>query len=108
MFSASSAPALSLPHDLIALQQALLAADRAVGDYALVVRDRRLAAYPEPGQAVQRCTWAAGEQAEFDRLWDRYVRAADAVRAHPVLVRARVLGIEPTVLRGLREAAGRG
>ncbi|WP_146259225.1 hypothetical protein [Streptomyces tateyamensis] len=106
MFSASS-PSLSLPLDLIVLQQTLLAADRAVGDYALAVRDRRRAEYPQPWQAVERCTWGTGEQAEFDRRWECYVRAADAVRTHPVLVRARILGIEPTVLRGLREAAAR-
>ncbi|WP_035844606.1 hypothetical protein [Kitasatospora azatica] len=104
MFTAP-APALSLPDDLIALQRALLAADQAVGDYALAVRDRRRAAYPERWQAVQRCTWTAGEQAEFDRRWEAYVSAGAAVRSHPVLVRARVLGIEAAVLRGLREAA---
>ncbi|MFF7636199.1 hypothetical protein ACFZB9_24080 [Kitasatospora sp. NPDC008050] len=96
---------LSLPADLIALQQAVLSADRAVGDHALAVRDRRRAAYPEAWQAVQRCTWEAGEQTEFDRRWKAYVRAGAAVRAHPVLVRARVLGVESTVLRALREAA---
>lgn len=96
---------LSLPPDLIALQHALLNADRAVGDHALAVRDRRRAAFPESWQAVERCTWEAGEQAEFDRRWEAYVRAGAAVRAHPVLVRARVLGIESKVLRALREAA---
>jgi hypothetical protein len=95
---------LSLPADLIALQQQLLRADRAVGDYALAVRDRRLAAYPAPHQAVQRCTWAAAEQQEFDRRWAEYERAGAAMRAHPVLLRARVLGIEPAVLRELRRA----
>lgn len=96
---------LSLPADLIALQQEVLSADRAVGDHALAVRGRRRAAFPAAWQAVQRCTWEAGEQAEFDRRWEAYVRAGAAVRAHPVLVRARALGIEATVLRALREAA---
>ncbi|GAB2718477.1 hypothetical protein [Kitasatospora kifunensis] len=101
----ASAELLSLPIDLIMLQQSVLSADQAVGDHALAVRDRRRAAFPEAWQAVQRCTWEAGEQAEFDRRWEAYVRAGAAVRAHPVLVRARVLGIEPAVLQALREAA---
>ncbi|WP_280690862.1 hypothetical protein [Kitasatospora sp. GAS204B] len=104
MFTAPTG-ALAMPVDLIALQHAVLAADRAVGDYALAVRDRRRAAFPDPAQAVQRCTWAAGEQVEFDRRWETYVRAGAALRAHPVLVRARVLGIEPEALRALRQAA---
>ncbi|MFE9423667.1 hypothetical protein ACFYNO_11980 [Kitasatospora sp. NPDC006697] len=96
---------LALPDDLIALQHRVLAADRAVGDFALAVRDHRRAAYPAPHQAVQRCTWAAAEQDEFDRRWAAYEQAGAALRAHPVLVRARVLGIEPQVLRELRRAA---
>ncbi|WP_329571388.1 hypothetical protein [Kitasatospora sp. NBC_01266] len=104
MFTTLIGP-LAVPVDLIALQHAVLAADRAVGDYALAVRDRRRAAFPDPSQAVQRCTWAAGEQAEFDRRWEAYVRAGAALRAHPVLVRARVLGVESEALRALREAA---
>ncbi|MCX4744571.1 hypothetical protein OG455_03380 [Kitasatospora sp. NBC_01287] len=106
MFTAPTR-ALALPVDLIALQQALLAADRAVGDFALAVRDRRRAAFPEPSQAVQRCTRAAGEETEFDRRWEAYVRAGAAVREHPVLVRARVLGVEAEALCALREAAAR-
>ncbi|GAA1935966.1 hypothetical protein [Kitasatospora viridis] len=96
---------LALPADLIALQHALLAADRVVGDFALAVRDRRRAAFPEPHQAVQRCTWNGAEQAEFDARWAAYEQAGAALRAHPVLVRARVLGIEPRVLQALRRAA---
>ncbi|MDH6140161.1 MULTISPECIES: hypothetical protein [Kitasatospora] len=103
MLTATALP-LSLPDDLIALQQQLLCADRAVGDYALAVRDRRRAAFPAPHQAVQRCTWAAAEQREFDRLWTEYERAGAALRAHPVLLRARVLGIEPAALQALRRA----
>lgn len=103
----STTLALALPDDLIALQRAVLTADRALGDHALAVRDRRQAAFPHPEQAVERCTWAAGEQAEFDHLWEAYVRAGDAVRNHPVLVRARILRVEPSVLSALREAAAR-
>ncbi|MGF1429795.1 hypothetical protein [Kitasatospora sp. LaBMicrA B282] len=104
MFTAPT-ESLALPADLIALQRDLLAADRVLGDCALAVRDRRRAAFPEPAQAVQRCTWDAAEQAEFDRCWTAYVRAGAAVRAHPTLVRARGLGIEADVMRALRECA---
>ncbi|MFI9271427.1 hypothetical protein ACIGXM_12030 [Kitasatospora sp. NPDC052896] len=101
----SSTPTLALPAELIALQRSVLNADRALGDYALAVRDRRRAAFPGPDQAVERCGWAADEQAEFDRLWAEYVRAGDAVHAHPVLVRARILRVDGSVLRSLRAAA---
>ncbi len=101
----STTLALALPDDLIALQRAVLAADRALGDYALAVRDRRRTAFPGPGQAVERCTWEPGEQARFDQLWEAYGRAGEAVREHPVLVRARILRIDARVLRALREAA---
>ncbi|WP_344443219.1 hypothetical protein [Kitasatospora nipponensis] len=101
----AAAPAPALPAELIALQRAVLTADRAVGDHAVAVRNRRLTAFPGPEQAVQRCTWEPGEQLEFDRRWEAYVRAGAAVRDHPVLVRARVLGVEAAVLRAIREAA---
>lgn len=101
----STTLALALPDDLIALQRAVLHADRALGDYALAVRDQRRTAFPGPRQAVERCTWESGEQAQFDRLWEAYRRAGDAVRSHPVLVRARILRTDVEVLRALRGAA---
>ena len=77
-----------LPHDLLALERARVDARRALDEFVCQVEIRQRTQFPAEEQIVDRRTWPAPDEQRRAELQAAYKAAADAVRAHPMLVAA--------------------
>lgn len=78
----------TLPADLLDLERARVAARRVLDEFVCAVEVRRRADFPGDEQVIERRRWPAAEEERLAGLQAGYRRAADAVRAHPLLVAA--------------------
>lgn len=77
-----------LPDDLLQLERARVEARRALDEFVCTIEVQRRAAFPGEEQLIERRTWPAGAVERHAELQAAYRAAADAVRAHPLLVAA--------------------
>lgn len=77
-----------LPDDLLDLERARVEARRALDEFVCTVEVRQRAEFPAEEQLLERRQWPAADEERHAVLRAGYRRAADAVRAHPLLVAA--------------------
>jgi hypothetical protein len=77
-----------LPDDLLDLERARVDARRVLDEFVCAVEVRQRAEFPTEEQLLERRTWPATDEEQHAVLQAAYRRAADAVRAHPMLVEA--------------------
>lgn len=77
-----------LPDDLLDLERARVEARRTLDEFVCTVEVRQRDAFPAEEQLLERRQWPAADDEQHARLQVAYKAAADAARAHPLLVAA--------------------
>lgn len=80
--------ATDLPDDLLDLERARVEARRLLDEYVCTVEVQRRRELPDEEQLLERRTWPADANERHAELQAAYRAAAEAVRAHPLLIEA--------------------